>query len=170
MVASEAGNRFIRALVYDKAHRIILSNDGDAMDWELASHPYLSWDWRANKLPVGAREDMPQMNDTGAAVYVVFDQDWLGRPRSIKYSYSSSLPRDETASYGALRVIVVASQPVDGTGHWITHQRDVAADYRALFGRKPPKRPSAIMLWSDSDSMDSEAEVDFDNVRLHAGQ
>ncbi|MBO6573853.1 MAG: DUF3047 domain-containing protein [Rhodothermales bacterium] len=168
VVASERGNRFIRALVYGKAHRIILPNDGEKLDWDVDSHPLLSWDWRALKLPVGARENMSRLNDTGAAIYVVFDEDWLGRPRTIKYSYSSSLPKGQTASYGALRVLVVSSQVEEGIERWIPVRRDVQQDYRDLFGKEPPSRPSAIFLWSDSDSVDSEAEVDFDNLRIHA--
>lgn len=170
IVTAERGNRFIRALVYGKAHRIILPNDSKIMNWDLETHPELSWDWRAQKLPVGAREDISRLNDTGGAVYVVFDEDWLGRPRTLKYSFSSTLPAGSTASYGALKVIVVSSQPEDGLGRWVTIRRNVARDYEETFGRRPPSRPSAIFLWSDSDSVNSDAEFDFDNLRIYSGR
>jgi Protein of unknown function (DUF3047) len=165
VVVREGTNQFIRALVYDQAHRIILRN-GENMEWNIRDNPILRWEWRAEELPQGAREDKSKLNDSGAAVYVLFDKDWLGRPRGIKYSYSSSLPIGSTASYGTLRVLVVSSEPEDGTGKWIAHQRDVAADYEALFGRRPKGQPSAIFLWSDSDSVDGSAVADFDNVQV----
>ncbi len=164
-VMQEGGNKFIRATVRDNAHRIILRS-GEGMDWDVAERPLLSWRWRAHELPVGAREDRSKLNDTGAAVYVLFDQDWLGRPRGIKYSYSSTLPVGFTDSYGALKLIVVSSWGEDGLGHWIQHQRNIRDDFERLFGRPPPDRPTAIFLWSDSDSVNSTAIVDFDDLQV----
>jgi len=60
----------------------------------------------------------------------------------------------------------LASEPDDGTGRWISYERNVADDYRLLFGKNPPNEPVAIMLWSDSDTVNSTAEVDFDDVML----
>lgn len=165
IIKQERGNKFVRAIINDQAHRLLMPND-DRFEWRLSEFPILSWDWRANRLPTGAREDQRGKNDTGAAVYVVFGKDWLGRPKSIKYTYSSSLEAGTTVSYGPLKVLVVASEPEDGTGEWITHERDIAEDYRRLFGKKPPKKPSGIILWSDSDTIDSSAEADFDNIML----
>ncbi|MFT5143292.1 MAG: hypothetical protein ACI80V_001143 [Rhodothermales bacterium] len=166
-VVHEAGNAYVKARVFDNAHRIILRK-GYGMEWDLDEQPLLSWRWRAHELPDGAREDRTKQNDTGAAVYVLFDQDWLGRPRGIKYSYSSSLQTGYKAEFGGLRVMVVASLPENGLGHWITHERDVRADFEALFGRQAPSLPSAIFLWSDSDSVGGRAEVDFDDLRVRS--
>ncbi|MFT4603296.1 MAG: hypothetical protein ACI9W4_000009 [Rhodothermales bacterium] len=164
-VMQEGGNKFVRATVRDNAHRIILRG-GDGMDWDVSEQPVLSWRWRAHELPVGAREDRSKLNDTGAAVYVLFDQDWLGRPRGIKYSYSSTMPAGYTDSYGALKLLVVSSWGEDGLGHWIQHQRNVREDFERLFGRQPPDKPTAVFLWSDSDSVDGVAVVDFDDLQV----
>ncbi|NNE35197.1 MAG: DUF3047 domain-containing protein, partial [Rhodothermales bacterium] len=165
VIKEEGGNKFVRAIINDEAHRLIMAND-DRFEWRFEEYPILTWKWRANQLPEGAREDKLKRNDTGAAVYVVFGKDWLGRPKSIKYTYSSSLPAGTVVSNKRLKVLVLASEPEDGTGRWITHERNIAEDYRMLFGKKPPKKPVGIMLWSDSDTIDSFAEVDFDDVAL----
>lgn len=163
-VVREGGNSFLRGYTKSEAQRISLGNGHGTLDWSLASHPRLSWEWRARKLPSGARED--KLNDVGAAVYVSFDKkDWLGRPYSIKYTYSSTLPIGTEVSSGNVKVVVVASG-ADGIGEWLRVERNVAADYRALFGSAPPDRPFSITLWSDSDDTRSEAEADFDNIRL----
>lgn len=163
-VAEENGNKYVRLVTQGEAHRIVLGN-GDRFDWDLRTQPRLRWDWRAIKLPDGAREDKNETNDTGGAVYVTFSRDWLGRPRSIKYTYSSTLPVGTVTSYGVLKVLVV-STALEGTGEWLTVDRDVVADYRRIFGGDPPDRPLAIMLWSDSDTMKDAAEVHFDNLML----
>ncbi len=92
-------------------------------------------------------------------------KDWPGRPRSIKYTYSSTLPVGTTASYGALRVIVVASA-ADGLGDWIRIERDVVADYRRVFRRDPPNLPVFITLWGDSDNTGGVSDVYFDDIAL----
>ena len=164
-VAEEDGNQFLRAFTYGEAQRITMGNERGPLDWDLEQHPRLRWDWRAMELPEGAREDEKDLNDTGAAVYVTFSFDWLGRPRSIKYTYSSTLPIGTVASYGKLKVIVVSSA-TNGMEVWTPVERDVVADYRRVFGDDPPDRPVSITLWSDSDNTKSRARVDFDNISL----
>lgn len=165
LIKQEGTNKFVRAMMKDQAHRMIYTNDNQ-FDWSLNAYPYLRWRWRAVDLPEGADETDSDKNDTGAAVYVTFDKDWLGRPKSIKYTYSSTQPVGTTASYGPLKVIVVASAPDNGMGKWMTLERNVAEDYRRLFGDEPPSRPAGIILWSDSDTMHTDATADFDDVTL----
>ncbi len=165
-IVREGDRKFVRAYTEGEAQHIILTaNDGQGggFGWNLNDHPRLSWEWRAHRLPEGARED--SVNDVGAAVYVTFDTDWLGRPRSIKYTYSTLLPVGTVVRFGPLRVLVV-STGLDGTGDWRKVDRDVAADYRQIFGGEPPNEPLSITLWSDSDNTKSVAEADFDNIRL----
>ncbi len=163
-IVREGGNTFLRGYTRGEAQRISLGNGRGKLDWSLSKHPKLAWQWRAHKLPPGARED--RVNDVGAAVYVTFDKtDWLGRPYSIKYTYSSTLPKETVVGSGNVKVIVVSSG-ADGIGEWIRVERDVAADYRRLFRSAPPDRPFSLTLWSDSDDTKSEAEADFDNIRL----
>lgn len=165
-IVQEGGRKFVRAYTEGEAQHIILvANDGEGggFGWNLKEHPRLSWEWRAHRLPEGARED--RVNDTGGAVYVTFGSDWLGRPRSIKYTYSSGLPVGSVVRFGPLRVLVVDTA-LEGIGTWKTVDRDVVADYRQIFGGDPPNEPLSITLWSDSDNTNSVGEVDFDNIRL----
>lgn len=163
-IVAEAGNKFVRAYTKGEAQRITLGNEEHGLGWSLATHPRLQWKWRALQLPVGARED--KVNDSGGAVYVSFgEKDWLGRPYSLKYVYSTTMPVGTVVSSGNVKVVVVSSG-TEGFGKWLTVERDVAADYRRLFDRQPPDAPFSITLWSDSDNTKSVGEVDFDNIRL----
>jgi len=166
VIMEEDGNQFLRSYTDGEALRISLANTPDfALDWDIEEHPVMSWKWRALHLPVGASEK--DKNDAGAAVYITFSRDWLGRPRSIKYTYSTTLPVGTVVSFGRLKVIVAASG-LDGTGEWKQIERDVAADYHRVFRDEPPSRPLLITLWSDSDDTSDRAEVDIDDILLHS--
>jgi hypothetical protein len=164
-IGAEGTNRFARATMVDYAYRLIRMN-GDGFDWRFDDHPVLSWRWRIHEAPAGAREDDRKKNDVAAAVYVLFDRDWLGRPRSIKYTYSSTLPVGTRVSYGGLKVIVVGSAKDGDLGVWTRLERDVVRDYEEVFGRPFDRsHPIGISLFSDADDVpDGRAAADFDDL------
>ena len=162
-VRSENGNQFVRVTVRNEAIRYSKRN-GKEIDWSIEKRPRLKWRWRAHHLPEGASERGE--NDTGAAIYVTFGSDWLGRPKSIKYTYSSSLSVGSVVSFGPLKVIVVDSKREPRMGEWKTIQRNVVDDYNQVFGGDPPDRPLSITFWSDSDTTGDYAKVDFDDIQL----
>lgn len=162
-IVKEGGNKFLRASTHGEALRFTRRNGVD-FNWSLEEYPLLKWRWRANKLPEGASED--DKNDSGGALYVTFGTDWIGRPKSIKYVYSSSLPVGTVVSHGPLKVIVVDSAREPDMGEWQSVLRDVRSDYRQVFGGQAPDRPVSITLWSDSDTTQDSAEVDFDDIEL----
>lgn len=166
-VVEEDGNRMLRVFTHGEAVHIMMENGARGFDWDIRKHPGLSWDWRALQLPENAREDDERLNDSGAALYVIFKMEGLliRRPKTIKYVYSSTLPVGTQVSYGKLKVLVVASA-LDGIGNWVHIERDVQADYRRLFDDDPPTRPLSIRLWSDSDNTDTPAKADFDNLKF----
>lgn len=164
-VRSEGGDNYLRLETDNRALRITLRNEVD-FDWSLDRHSDLQWDWRAPKLPEGGREDRSSHNSVAAAVYVTFGTDWLGRPRSIKYTYSSTLSVGTVISHGPLRVMVVSSGADGRNNQWSTMRRDIPADYRQLFGSDPPNDPISITVWSDSDSVPSGSIGDFNNFIL----
>ena len=163
-VRREDGSQFARIHTDAKALRVVRTKK-NGLNWSLQKRPILRWSWRAKALPEGANERDSDRNDTGGAVYVTFGTDWLGRPKSIKYTYSSALPVGTTVDYGPLKVLVVASKPDDGTDRWITHERNVVEDYERLFGESPPTdTPPALAIWGDSNTMKSNSVVDFDDI------
>lgn len=166
-VRQEQGNRFARIYTNDYGFRVVRSHK-HGLGWNLGKRPYLRWRWRATALPEGANESLSGRNDTGGALYVTFDIDWLGRPKSIKYTYSSALPVGTTVDFGSLKVLVVASKPEQGLGQWLTHERNVVDDYKRLFGEAPDQTPLAVAMWSDSDSMNGVGTIDFDDLVMLA--
>jgi hypothetical protein len=167
-VRRENGNQFARIHTDARALRVVRSRK-NGLDWSLDKRPVLRWSWRAKALPEGANEQDDDRNDTGGAVYVTFGTDWLGRPKSIKYTYSSAAPVGATVDYGPLQVLVVASKSEQGLGTWITHERNVVEDYKRLFGDTPDLTPAAVTIWGDSNTMKSVSTVDFDDLLFLSG-
>jgi len=60
----------------------------------------------------------------------------------------------------------VVSSGLNGTGQWLSINRDVVSDYKEVFGENPPNKPLFIRLWSDSNDTNSVASADFDNIML----
>ena len=150
----------------------LINKDKDNIyDINLYETPILSWKVRAHKLPGGANEKSSDRNDSVASIYVVFD---MGRvalvkkvPKSIRYTWSSTLPKGETGSklFGNQQIIVVNSGEQD-TGEWVTFERNLVEDYRRMFGDDPPKNPIAILILSDGNSTSSYVKADYDDIML----
>ena len=168
-VQEEENNHFARIFTDARGLRAVVPLENGALNWNLDKRPILQWKWRARDLPKGGNEKKGSTNDTGGALYVTFGTDWLGRPKSIKYTYSSTLSVGTTVDYGPLKVLVVASGAEQGTRKWIRHERNVIEDYRELFGDSPDKTPSGIAIWSDSDTLNETATIDFDDILVLSG-
>lgn len=166
-ILEEDDNQFVRLYTNGEYIRFSLRN-GKEFDWNLDTHPRLQWRWRALALPAGASEKGD--NDTGGAIYVTFGKDWLGRPKSIKYTYSSSLPVGTVVSFGPLKVIVTDSKREPRMEKWKRKTRYVINDYKQVFGEDPPNRPVSITISGDSDTTGDESKVDIDDIKLLPGR
>lgn len=166
-VVEEGGDKFLRGETNDRRVRMSMATNGENGNttWNLSEYPVLSWKWRAQELPPGAREDDEDLNDTGAAVYVTFETNWLGLPRSIKYTYSSTLPVGTVISFRGLRVVVVSTGRDGYKDEWVSVERDVVADYRRYFDRSAPTMPIGISVWTDSTETGTSSKADFGPIK-----
>ncbi len=60
----------------------------------------------------------------------------------------------------SVKVIVLRSGPAEA-GRWIAEERDLAADYRRLFGEEPPPKAMGIRLHINSQHTGGEAACAF---------
>lgn len=168
-IAEEDGNKYLHYEHTDARH--LNFPLGKRTNINLYETPVLTWKWRVNEIPANANEDSDDRNDAAASIYFVFD---MGRvalfkkvPKSIRYTWSSSLPVGFEAShfFGNQKIVVLESGE-DEMGKWIRVERNLVEDYKRLFGDKPPKKPLAILILSDGDSTNNPAEADYDDIKL----
>lgn len=167
-VECENRNKFLRFEGREAKHLNFPLADKEEIN--IHETPIFSWRWRVHNIPTRANEDEDKLNDTAASVYVVFD---MGRvmfrrvPKSIRYTWSSTLPEGKEMSkfFGNQKIVVLESGE-ENTGKWQTIERNIVEDYRRLFGDNPPKTPIAVLILSDGDNTNSFAKADYDDFEF----
>jgi len=139
---------------------------------DVQSHPWLSWAWKVVRLPSGGDVRTSAVDDQAAQLYIVFPRWPAPQERSevIGYVWDATAPiamQLSSARAPNVRLIVVASGPA-GLGRWQRFQRNVAADYVALFGREPT-RAGKIGVMIDSNDTGSVAEALVADLRFSIG-
>ena len=124
--------------------------------------PYLSWSWKAVRLPPRGDVRERAADDQGAQVYVIFPR-WpapLTNSDVIGYVWDSRAPVGTriTSTKAANVKIVVVESGMSPHEAWRVQERHVAKDYQALFGRPAP-RVGQVAVMIDTDDTKGAAEA-----------
>lgn len=133
----------------------------------------LSWDWKAGEFPKknkpGKLADRAQ-DDFSARVYVIFPGVTFFSSTVIEYLWDENLPEGtlESSPFSdRVKLFVIQKgPPVPKDGGWIHEERDLYADYTALFEEKPIRPIEAIAIMSDSDNTRTISSASFRNFEL----
>jgi len=134
---------------------------------ELRELPYLTWSWKVAKLPAGGDVREAARDDQAAQVYVIFPRWPSPRTSSdvIGYVWDSRAPvgtRLKHPRADNVGIVVVESGP-GRLNEWRTYERNVAADYTALFGRQP-SRVGKVAVMVDTNDTRGEADALFGDL------
>ena len=177
-------------LVVDEA-RTVLRVQSDAAFGTAAitfdmEAPVLAWRWKIDHVVEGARLGAKDGDHFAARVYVSFEippeELTLAERTKLKLTrlVYGDVPSaaicyvwDNRAAKGqqiwsphAERVrIIVLESGNDQAGRWIEERRDVAADFRAAFGRAPP-RMTGIAAGNDTDQTGESVTAWFGDFRV----
>jgi hypothetical protein len=126
----------------------------------LAETPILEWSWKVTELPRGGDARVKATADLAAQVYVVWPRmPALLRSRIIGYVWDATAPAGavfRSTKAGTVTYVVVRSGAAE-LGRWVTERRDVADDYRRIYGEAPDD-PGAVTLSIDANDTRSSAE------------
>ncbi|MEO8566256.1 MAG: DUF3047 domain-containing protein [Betaproteobacteria bacterium] len=155
-------------------------------DFDPRAFPMLSWRWKARPIP-GADTRSRRSEDSPARVMISFS----GNPASLKardraagalaeaisghalpyavlmYIWGAKVPPESTtvsALTSRIRMIAVSSDE-EGAGRWQSYRRNLAEDYRRVFGEEPG-RVTAIELMTDTDNTGAVAETFYGDLSL----
>jgi hypothetical protein len=113
------------------------------------------------KLPRGGDARKAATDDEAGQIYVTWPRfPEVVRSRIIGYIWDSTAPVGsifKSEKTGTVHYVVVESGPAK-LGRWITEQRNVAEDFRKIYGGQPDA-PGAISISIDSDDTRSSAEA-----------
>lgn len=164
-ISSDTAGQFLHAISKNDDLFIIKEAQVD-----LVEYPFLNWSWRVHELPTGGNEKFKKTCDIAASVYVVLKASrW--RPRSIKFSWSTTLPED---SYGKSPFAIWPSRSDykvlhSGSGDqgiWVHEKINVLEEYKKLYNKKDVDQLiiEAMSIMSDSDNTSSRSVADYDNI------
>lgn len=137
---------------------------------DLVEYPYLNFSWRAHELPTAGNEYEKSTCDIAASVYIVLKASrW--RPRSIKFTWSTTLPEN---SYGKspfsiwparsdFKVVHTGNRDL---GKWVHEKINVLEEYKKLYKKDNINSLfiEAMSIMTDSDNTESQSRADYDNV------
>jgi hypothetical protein len=133
---------------------------------DLKETPILEWSWKAVALPRGADSRKKATDDQAAQLYVAWPRfPQAVRSQIIGYIWDTTAPVGsfvKSQKTGMVTYVVVRSGPAD-VGKWLTERRNVADDYRKIYGEQPDG-PGAISIAIDSDDTSSSAESYFGRI------
>jgi hypothetical protein len=154
-----------------------------------AAYPILAWRWKAANLVEHGDLRKKEGDDYALRLYVTFDLDpsvlSLGDRMRLSLAraiWGSRLPVaalcyvwDARAEQGTIapnvytdrvRMVVADSGP-GAVGRWVSHERDVAADFKLAFGMPAPSVASVIVS-ADTDNTGESAESWFGDIEFRA--
>jgi len=130
--------------------------------------PWLSWEWRVDRLVEREALDRKEGADAAARIYVYFETSGLPwQKRSLDYVWSAALPPGTHLSspFSPAAKLIVVESGAAALGQWRRVERHLGEDYRRCFGAAPPD-VVAIGVMSDSDNTGSRTLAHVDELRV----
>jgi hypothetical protein len=139
-----------------------------SVDVNLKEFPILSWKWKVDLVPPMGDIREKAKDDQAAQVYVVFPA-WLKfRSLMIGYLWDSNAPAGTVTdghSANPTKVIVLQSGKQQ-LGKWVQERRNVAEDYKRLFGKAPDKHVGRVAIWVNTQHTNASAEATFADMQF----
>jgi hypothetical protein len=173
----EPGNNSKITLEQEKdGHFLRLLSVGDAfglkkeMSFDIRKYPYLSWRWRATKLPKGGDIRKRETDDQAGQIYVVFPKfPTMINSRSMGYIWDSQASvglSGTSTAYSKMKYVVLQGGPAK-LDQWICETRNVYEDYKKLFQEEPPL-VGTVLLYINSQHTKSSASCDYADIFFSA--
>lgn len=183
--AWDPAEKAVRAESADAASGLVFKLDGPAQ-----ARPLLRWRWKVAAPLAPHAERTRGGDDFAARVYVTFryDPKRADAMMRAKYAVAKRL-QGATPPHAGLAYVWSSSEAVDATwpnpytdrvqmvavrsgaaqaGTWQAEERDILADYRAVFGEEPPAL-EGVALMTDTDQTGAKAKAWYADVTLAPG-
>lgn len=139
------------------------------VDVDLNELPILSWRWKVDRLPPAGDIREKSKDDQAAQVYIVFPAMLRFRSPTIGYLWDSNAPigtiADGHSAVTPIKIIVLQSGKLR-LGEWIQERRNVAQDYRQLFGKDSLPKVGRVAIWINTQHTKSIAEATFTDLQF----
>lgn len=176
---SFVGNTDYEVVQLDGVDAVRAAADGTAsalyreMEIDLERTPYLVWRWRVGGTYGGIDETEKSGDDYPARIYVVRRGGLaFWRTRALNYVWSSAQPlgsRWPNAYAGDNVQMLAVDAGAARAGEWVSHVRDVRADWRAAFGEDLDTL-DGVAIMTDADDAGGSMTAWYAGIRFTAAR
>ena len=130
----------------------------------LKKYPVMRWRWRVLSLPVEGDGRNAKKDDQPVGIYVG-TSDGMLKKKSIAYRWENLTPQgfEGKTSYAGILTVNYITMRDHRTpnGEWVTEERNVAEDFKRVYGKVPSEFAISIIGNSQYTQSNTVAEVDF---------
>lgn len=162
LVIKEQGNAILEARANGTA-----SGLGAKVNIPVKPNTRFSWRWKIDCIPANGSDDEKKTFDHTARLFVAF-KTMIGPPRTINYVWANKISAGKTfhhPSSNRARFIVLESGNAKA-GQWHSYSRDLAADWKLLFGDDDIPNIVSVGLMTDSDGTKTPVTGSYDDLMI----
>jgi len=134
--------------------------------FDIRKYPYLTWRWKATRLPKGGDIRKRETDDQAGQIYVLFPSfPAMINTRSMGYIWDALTPvgtAGTSTAYSKMKYVVLQSGP-DKLGQWAWETRNVFEDYKKYFQEDPPQA-GGLLLYINTQHTQSSAEIYYGGI------
>lgn len=134
--------------------------------FDIRKYPYLTWRWKALRLPPQGDIRKRETDDEAGQVYVLFPRfPATVNTRSVGYIWDTNAPQGSSGTstaYSKMKYYVLRNK-TEKLGQWIWETRNVYEDYKKLF-REEPSQAGGILLYINTQHTRSSAEIAYGDL------
>ncbi len=131
---------------------------------DLQKTPVLRWRWRVHTLPPGGDGRAWKTDDQPIAIYILARKNWF-QNQALSYRWETLTPKGYEGNIVYSKILdvrfVVLQNNQTAVGEWVTESRNIAEDFKRLFGWIPEEIALSICGNSHHSQSDTVAEIDF---------
>ena len=126
--------------------------------------PIMRWRWRILNYPQGADGRDPKKDDQPIGIYLGMDDGFL-KKKSLAYRWEDLTPKgfEGTVTYAKILTVhyITMQDNRAKAGEWITETRNIAEDFKRVYGKIPKKFAVSVIGNSQYTRSNTVAELDF---------
>ncbi|MEX2640415.1 MAG: DUF3047 domain-containing protein [Balneolales bacterium] len=178
----------------DKNGKTVIKADSDKsssglihrIDVDLEEYPVIRWSWLAENIIEQGDVTQKSGDDYPVRIYVIFDYDlsnlsWWHRNtirvlrrfygeipgRAINYIWDNSTEIGTVVEnpYTDLVMMQVVESGKDNLDQWMTYERNIYEDYKAIYDEEPPKI-GGIAIMTDTDDTKEAVTAYFGDIKF----
>lgn len=136
---------------------------------DLNKVPVMKWKWLVVEFPKGGDGRFDKKGDQAIEIYVM--SGGLASQKCVVYTWETETPNGAEKSFSVFlgafkaRWFCVRNKN-DGTGKWFAEKRNVAEDFKKIYGFIP--KEIAVMVFCKSDMTKSRAEAKLEWIEFSA--